>query len=402
MSADTLGTHALSPSDTAKISSEQLVDAAPVLLAPPADASGSAATDSAENADRVPTHPPRTIDDAPTIVLHVKCLAGSLPTLESVPVNTRVAELKRRIHAARADLPAHLQRLAVMARPAGSPSATGDNGDDGVGANAVFLDDDAATLDAFACVTDGCTVDVVMAEGRVTFSAAAYLAAVLEYLCADMVELAGNAAEKRKRANICVRDIRAVIKNDDEFEKMIDALAMYHQRALPFMFPARDAEYSDNLVESMESVDGYKYAHWGRDQDEREDDDDDESDDDDELSRTDARYAESAGGSGSTTSLSADDAAAFLSAHIKPLILRRGVATSLDLAYHDRIYSVLKQVKPDMGITEQAMATMNSIVNLALNAIATFAFYCAAEGCETTLTVAAIQARITVESVIAI
>ncbi len=350
----------------------------------PSSASESADLSEA-SADEYPAHAASSfsVDDAnsphvPTIVLKVMCMAGSLPPLENVPFNLRVTDLKRRIHEARADLPAHTQRLVVMTQSA-----------DGESSSHVVLGDNE-TLDSFACVTDGCTIQVVMAQGRVTFEAAVYLAAVLEYLSAEILELSGNAARVRGKSNIAIRDIRAAISNDEELNHMIGCLAMYHKRALPFMFPEFDAEYADNLVEDAESVDRYKYADWGVDEDERENSTDDEDGDDeppiDELIRD-----EETDGDESKSRLSGDDAVVFLNTHVKPLFLRRGVVTNLQYSYQDYVFKVLKQVHPQIGITKQGMETVNLILNLALNVIASFAFYRAAECCEKTLVPLAIQ-----------
>jgi len=55
---------------------------------------------------------------------------------------------------------------------------------------------------------------------RIGSVAPVYLAAVLEYLSAEILELAGNSARDNKRSRITPRHIQLAIRNDDELNKL--------------------------------------------------------------------------------------------------------------------------------------------------------------------------------------
>ncbi|CAM0958061.1 unnamed protein product [Alopecurus aequalis] len=68
---------------------------------------------------------------------------------------------------------------------------------------------------------------------RVGSGAPVYLAAVLEYLAAEVLELAGNAAKDNKKSRIVPRHLLLAIRNDDEFGKLLSGVTIAHGGVLP-------------------------------------------------------------------------------------------------------------------------------------------------------------------------
>lgn len=68
---------------------------------------------------------------------------------------------------------------------------------------------------------------------RVGGGAPVYLAAVLEYLTAEILELAGNAARENKRARIIPRFVQLAIRNDEELNKLLGGVTIAAGGVLP-------------------------------------------------------------------------------------------------------------------------------------------------------------------------
>jgi histone H2A len=61
----------------------------------------------------------------------------------------------------------------------------------------------------------------VSSTSRLGAGAAVYMAAVLEYIQSDLLELAGKAAEQNKKHRILPRHIQLAIQGDEELRKLL-------------------------------------------------------------------------------------------------------------------------------------------------------------------------------------
>eukprot|EP01026_Neomeris_dumetosa_P017576 TRINITY_DN1677_c0_g1_i1.p4 TRINITY_DN1677_c0_g1~~TRINITY_DN1677_c0_g1_i1.p4 ORF type:complete len:128 (+),score=23.52 TRINITY_DN1677_c0_g1_i1:181-564(+) len=68
---------------------------------------------------------------------------------------------------------------------------------------------------------------------RIGAGAPVYLAAVLEYLAAEVLELAGNAARDNKKTRIIPRHIQLAVRNDEELSKLLSGVTVASGGVLP-------------------------------------------------------------------------------------------------------------------------------------------------------------------------
>jgi len=68
---------------------------------------------------------------------------------------------------------------------------------------------------------------------KIASGAPVYLAAVVEYLVAEVLELAGNAARENKKLRITPRHLVLAVRNDDELSKLLKDVTISEGGVLP-------------------------------------------------------------------------------------------------------------------------------------------------------------------------
>ena len=72
---------------------------------------------------------------------------------------------------------------------------------------------------------------------RIGGASPVYMAAVLEYVVAEVLELAGNAAKDNKRSRITPRHIQLAVRNDDELNVFFGSAVIASGGVLPNIHP---------------------------------------------------------------------------------------------------------------------------------------------------------------------
>lgn len=86
---------------------------------------------------------------------------------------------------------------------------------------------------------------------RIGAGAPVYLAAVLEYLAAEVLELAGNAAKDNKKTRIVPRHIQLAVRNDEELNKLMGNTVIANGGVMPYihqaLLPGKDKKAEQDI-----------------------------------------------------------------------------------------------------------------------------------------------------------
>ncbi|KAI9252876.1 histone-fold-containing protein [Phascolomyces articulosus] len=86
-------------------------------------------------------------------------------------------------------------------------------------------------------------------------TAPVYMAAVLEYLAAEILELAGNAARDNKKIRITPCHIQLAVGNDDELKKLLTGVTIAQGGVIPNihsqLVPAKTQKKNQNPQEEV-------------------------------------------------------------------------------------------------------------------------------------------------------
>ncbi|KAJ3602359.1 hypothetical protein NHX12_030118 [Muraenolepis orangiensis] len=92
---------------------------------------------------------------------------------------------------------------------------------------------------------------------RVGTGAAVYMAAILEYLCAEVLELSGNACRDNKRTRVAPRHLLLAVRNDEELNKLLAGVTFSEGGVLPHiqasLLPKSSRSKDDSVAKDVQS-----------------------------------------------------------------------------------------------------------------------------------------------------
>lgn len=92
---------------------------------------------------------------------------------------------------------------------------------------------------------------------RIGTGSSVYLTAVLEYLAAEVLELAGNAARDNHKSRLTPRHIQLAVRNDEELGKLLQDITISEGGVLPnihsILLPRKTAQKNTSNSNSAQS-----------------------------------------------------------------------------------------------------------------------------------------------------